>query len=140
MKIYTIEESCYENLNEVLEKMQEISSKGRFASAKDSSKLASLQILNEAMARGVQFLGADLYESEISKFKIEEGKIRLPFVTVSSLGESAAEGIIDARKNGKFISILDLKERTKITKAIIEVMRESGILDGMQESNQISLF
>lgn len=124
----------------VLGKIQEINSKGRFASAKDSSKLASLQILNEAMARGIQFLGADLYKSEISKFKIEDDKIRLPFITVSSLGEAAAEGIIEARKNGNFISILDLKERTKITKAIIEVMRESGILDGMQESNQVSLF
>ena len=124
----------------VLEKIKEISSKGRAASAKDATKLSSLQILNEAMARGIEFLGADLYKSEISKFKIEKNKIRLPFVTVSSLGETVAEGIVKARKTGKFLSILDLKDRTKITKAVIEVMRESGMLNGMQESNQISLF
>ena len=124
----------------ILSKIQEINSKGKFASVKESSKLSSLQILNEAMSRGIEFLGADLYKSEISKFKIEGGKIRLPFVTVTSLGETVAEGIIEARKNGKFLSILDLKDRTKITKAIIEVMRDSGMLKNLQESNQISLF
>ena len=76
----------------------------------------------------------------MSKFLIENGKIRLPFVTIPSLGETAAKGITDSRKNGEFISIYDLKERTKLNKASIEILKDSGVLSGVQTSNQMSFF
>ena len=123
-----------------MNKIKEISDKGKQASIKEQSSVATLQILNEALARKIEFLQVDLYKSEVSKFVIENNKIRLPFTTIASLGETAAEGIIKERQKGKFISVADLKERTKITKASIEVLKQSGILDGLQELNQCSFF
>ena len=124
----------------ILAKIKEISDKGKQASQKELSSISTLQILNECVSRGIQFLQVDLYKSEVSKFKIEDGKIRLPFLTIPSLGGVVAEGIVEARKNGEFISIYDLKERTKLNKASIEVLKNSGVLDGIQESNQMTLF
>ncbi|MCL2311207.1 MAG: PolC-type DNA polymerase III [Firmicutes bacterium] len=126
--------------NAIRSKIKEISDKGKQASLREISSIQSLQILNEAMARNIKFMTVDLYKSDVKKFKIEDGKIRLPFTTVAGLGETAAEGIVKSRDLGKFISILDLKEKTKITKSVIELMRESGVLEGMQESNQMSMF
>jgi DNA polymerase-3 subunit alpha (Gram-positive type) len=122
------------------EKIKEIQDKGREASIKEQSSVASLQIINEAMARGIEFLPIDIYESETKTFKIENSKIRLPFVSFAGLGEAAAEGVVESRKKGKFISISDLRERSKLTKTVIELMKKTGILKGMQESNQVSFF
>ena len=119
-------------------KIKEINSKGKQASQKELASISTLQILNEAVSRGIEFLQVDLYKSEVSKFLIENGKIRLPFITISSLGGVVAEGIVNSRKNGEFISIYDLKERTKLNKASIEVLRNSGVLKGIQESNQMT--
>ena len=124
----------------VVEKIKEISSKGRQASIKESASIPHLQILNEALARGIEFLQVDLYKSDANKFKIEDGKIRLPLITVPSLGSVAAEGIVNSRKSGEFLSISDLKERAKINKSSIEVLRNSGVLEGLQESNQVAWF
>ena len=124
----------------MLDKIKEISSKGRQASIKESASIPHLQILNEALARGVEFLQVDLYKSDANKFKIEDGKIRLPLITVPSLGSVAAEGIVNSRESGEFLSISDLKERAKINKSSIEVLRNSGVLEGLQESNQVAWF
>ena len=124
----------------IMNKIKEISDKGKQASIKEQASVATLQILNEALARKIEFLQVDLYKSEVSKFVIENNKIRLPFITITSLGETAAEGIIRERQKGKFISIADLKERTKITKLSIETLKQAGILNGLQELNQCSLF
>ena len=124
----------------VSNRIKDITSRGKSASLKEQASIPSLQILNEALARGIEFLQVDLYKSDVSKFLIENGKIRLPFVTIPSLGETAAKGIIDSRKNGEFISIYDLKERTKLNKASIEILKDSGVLSGVQTSNQMSFF
>jgi DNA polymerase-3 subunit alpha (Gram-positive type) len=124
----------------IMNKIKEISDKGKQASIKEQASVATLQILNEALARKIEFLQVDLYKSEVSKFVIENNKIRLPFITIASLGETAAEGIIRERQKGKFISIADLKERTKITKLSIETLKQAGILNGLQELNQCSFF
>ena len=124
----------------IMNKIKEISDKGKQASIKEQASIATLQILNEALARNIEFLQVDLYKSEVSKFIIENNKIRLPFVTISSLGETAAESIVKERKKGKFISVEDLRDRTKITKASIEILKQSGILNNLQEFNQCSFF
>ncbi|MDR1364703.1 MAG: PolC-type DNA polymerase III [Oscillospiraceae bacterium] len=125
------------DLYKYIKKIQE---KGREATLREQISIPSLQLLNEAMARGIEFLPVDIYESEIKAFYISNGKIRLPLVSVAGLGETAAEGIVNARKKGRFISISDLRDRARITKAVIESLRGSGILNGMQESNQMSFF
>ena len=126
----------------VLEKMKNIKQKQSVheATAKDNDEFATLQIVNEMMARGIEFLPVDIYKSEASRFVVEEGKIRLPFSSLSGVGGAAAEALAMSGKNTEYLSVEDMQVKTKITKAVIETLKESGILDGLPDSSQMSLF
>jgi DNA polymerase-3 subunit alpha (Gram-positive type) len=99
-----------------------------------------MEVVNEMYARGINFLPVDLYHSEASQFKYFDKNIRLPFNSLQGLGINAAKNIVQARKNGKFMSVDDLRNRSKISKTVIELLRETGALKGLAESNQISMF
>ena len=78
------------------------------------------------MQRGFEFLPCDLYKSQATKCIIEDGKIRLPFTALGGTGETAAKNIVDARGSSDFISIEDLKQRAKLSSAVIERLDENG--------------
>ncbi len=120
--------------------MREIDAKGNEASPKEKDMYPTLQLMNEAYARGIKFLGVDLYKSDSLAFLPEDGAIRLPFSSVAGLGDAAANSIIEARDEGKFLSKEDLKLRAKLSSAVITMLEENGVLDGMQETNQLTLF
>ena len=90
--------------------------------------------------RGIRFLPVDLYKSDVRRFLIEDGNIRCPFISLPGLGESAAIPIADARKDGPFLSIEDLQRRGKVGSRVIETLRAQGALQGLSETNQISMF
>jgi DNA polymerase-3 subunit alpha (Gram-positive type) len=121
-------------------RLKEIESKGKEASIKENASISTLQILREAFARNIKFLPIDIYKSDKQKFLIDDGAIRLPLSSLAGLGGAAAENIQTARVHGKFISITDLRDRTKLNKTVADTMKKAGILAGMQESNQISFF
>jgi DNA polymerase-3 subunit alpha (Gram-positive type) len=81
-----------------------------------------------------------LKKSDSKAFLPEDGKIRMPFNSLSGLGESAAERIIEARDKYDIYSIEDLREHTGISKAVIEILRRNHVLDGLSETNQFTLF
>jgi DNA polymerase-3 subunit alpha (Gram-positive type) len=89
-------------------------------------------------ARGIKFLPVDLYKSDAAKFEITPEGIRPPLNTLQGLGATAAQSIVDARKNEKFLSKDELRFRTRISKSVMEILQKHGCLDGMPESNQIS--
>ena len=120
--------------------MAEIAAKGKEASAKEQSAFSTFQIVNEMLARGVEILPVDLYKSDSYKFLMEDGKIRLPFSSLSGVGESAAQSLVDSRAEGKYISIDDIQLRSKVTKAVIETLQTAGVLKDLPQSNQISFF
>lgn len=91
-------------------------------------------------ARGLTFLPIDLYESSATKFKMEDDGIRPPLNSIPGLGTVAAQGIEEARKDGKFMSMDDLKIRAKVGKSAIDMLENAGCLKGMSQSNQMSLF
>lgn len=124
----------------VRSKIREYEQKGNNATQKEKDVLTILQVVNEAYARNVQFLPIDLYQSAASKFTIEDGCIRPPFSALQGLGTAAAQSIVEARKDGEFISIDDLRTRAKISKSVIEILQQQGCLKGMPESNQLTLF
>lgn len=127
--------------NAVVEKMQTIKQKGFEATAKDNAEYATLQIVNEMLARKIEVLPIDLHKSEAKMFKVEDGKIRLPFSSLSGLGEAAAENLAEAgKKYDSYMSVEDLQQKTKVTKAVIETLRETGVLEGLSETSQMSLF
>ena len=74
------------------------------------------------------------------KFLITEEGILPPLSSLQGLGVAAAKSISEARKNGKFVSIEDLRERARVSKTVIDMLRNHGALDGIPETSQISLF
>ncbi len=111
------------------------------ATAKDNEMLATMQLVREAIARGVEFLGVDLKRSDASAFLPENGKIRMPFNSLPGLGDTAAEKIFETMKeNPDLFSIQQLREKSGISKSIVELLRTNGVLKGLTETNQLSLF
>ncbi|MFW6279392.1 MAG: PolC-type DNA polymerase III, partial [Bacillota bacterium] len=108
--------------------------------AKDYSTITVLEMVQEAMLRGVSFLCVDLYKSKRSRFQLTEEGLIPPLISLQGLGSSAAESIVAARQKEEFSSIEDLVNRTGVSTTVIEVMREHGTLEGMPESSQMSLF
>ena len=101
---------------------------------------AILELVLEMYERNIKFLPIDLYKSHSTKFQIEDGAIRPPLNSIPGLGTVAAIGIEEAKKDGNFMSIDDMKIRSKIGKSVVELLSKFGCLKGMSESNQISLF
>ena len=90
--------------------------------------------------QGISFLPIDLYESSATRFRMEDEGIRPPLNSIPGFGTVAAQGVEEARKDGEFMSINDLKLRAKLGKSGIEMLSNAGCLKGMSESNQMSLF
>lgn len=127
-------------VEKVKNKMKEIELQGKGITKKDEDTYSVSEIVLEMYERGLNFMPIDLYESDAIKFKVEDEGIRPPLNSVPGLGTVAAQGIQEARKDGEFMSIDDLKIRSKIGKSVIEILTNSGCLDGMSQSNQMSLF
>ena len=127
----------YEGVNAHIKEIEE---KGNEATAKENETCQTLYLVREALARGVKFLNVDLKKSDATAFLPENGKIRMPFNSLSGLGETAAEKIIEARNNYDIFSIEELREHTGISKTVIEILRRNHVLDGLSETNQFSLF
>lgn len=121
-------------------KMQEIYAMGNNITQKDKGLLTILEISYEMYKRGLKFHKVDIYKSEALKFKVEEDGIRPPINSLQGVGDNAAKSIVECREYGEFISKEDLRLRAKISKTVIETLSNHGCLDGMQESNQLSLF
>ena len=124
----------------VKNKMKEIDLLGNNATQKDKAMYPVLELVLEMYERGFKFLPIDLYKSSATKFIVEEEGIRPPLNSIAGLGTVAALGIEKARQDGKFMSIDDMKIRSKIGDSVTELLRKFGCLDGMSQSNQLSLF
>lgn len=110
------------------------------ATAKDEAEFQTLQIVNEMMARKIEFLPVDIYKSEAKMFKVEDGKIRLPFSSLPGVGGGAADSLAETGKHTEYLSIEDMQIKTKVTKAVIETLKDVGVLKDLPESSQMSLF
>ena len=110
------------------------------ATAKDEAEFQTLQIVNEMMARKIEFLPVDIYKSEAKLFKVEDGKIRLPFSSLPGVGGAAADSLAETGKHTEYLSIEDMQIKTKVTKAVIETLKDVGVLKDLPESSQMSLF
>lgn len=109
-------------------------------SAKDEGKLRDLKIVLEMYARGYEFMPIDIYRAKADRFQIFDGKIMPSFASIDGMGDKAAQQLYDAAQKGKFLSKEEINDRSKIGKSVIEKMSEFGILDGMPETNQLSIF
>ena len=124
----------------VVATIKDIEKRGKEASPKETASIPSLQLANECMARGIKFLPVDIEKSHSYAFVPENGAIRMPFSALGGLGENAAANILEAREEEPFFSVEDLQKRAKLTKSVIDVLRNNHALDNLNETDQLSLF
>ena len=119
--------------------MRDIQKRGKEASPKEQASITVLQLINEAMARKIRFLPVDLEKSHSYVFQPEDGAIRMPFSSLPGLGENAAQNIIAAREEEPFFSVEDLQIRAKLSKSVIDMLRANGVLDNINETDQLTM-
>jgi DNA polymerase-3 subunit alpha (Gram-positive type) len=124
----------------VQEKMEEIINKGNNASKKEEVEMIVYEVAYEMYARGYEFLPARLGESDGTKFGVRDGKVQLPFVAVSGVGETAAKALAEEYKIRPYETVDEVRERAKINKTAIEELREHGVFQGLPETDQLSFF
>lgn len=127
-------------MDEIRTRMAELRSGEEKMNAREQNIFTILEIVEEMMARGIEFLPVDIRISNADRFMCEEGGIRLPLSAVGGIGGKAAQAVIKERKKKAFMSVSDLSERGKLTKTAIEKLREMGALEGLPESSQRSFF
>jgi len=135
-------ESMIKGYDTIKLKMGEIINKGFDATNKENGILECLKLALEMTARGLKFSNVDLKRSDSLNFKVDTDNMTLipPFRTIDGLGDTVAQKIVEEREKGEFLSIEDLQKRGKVSGTLIEKMRSMGMLNGMDESSQLSLF
>ncbi|MDO4295588.1 MAG: PolC-type DNA polymerase III [bacterium] len=109
-------------------------------SKKEQDTLRDMRIVQEMYARGFEFMPIDLFQAKARYFQIIDGKLMPSLSSIDGLGEKAADGIVDAVKDGPFLSKEDFRNRTKVSKTNCDLLADLQILKGLPESNQLSLF
>ena len=111
------------------------------ATAKDQELLTTLEVVYEYYLRGFEFLPIDIYKSHATEFRIEDGKLRPPFVAVSGLGESAAWDIMNGREGKNFLSVEEFSQACpKVSKTHIQMLKDAGAFGDLPDTSQVSLF
>ncbi|WP_240375347.1 PolC-type DNA polymerase III [Bacillus piscicola] len=121
-------------------KIEYIQTKGLEASPKEKSLVTVLELALEMCERGYTFQKVDLYRSEAAEFVVDGDTLIPPFSSLDGVGTNAAVNIVKARKHGEFLSKEDLQQRSRATKTVMEHLDLHGCLEGLPESNQLSLF
>ena len=135
-------ETMIKGHEQIKNRIVEIINKGYDATNKEQGILECLKIALEMTARGLKFENVSLTKSEATTFAIDIEKNTLipPFSSIDGLGDTVAKTIVQEREKGMFLSIEDLQKRGKVSKTLIEKMKEMHMLDGMDETSQLSLF
>lgn len=109
-------------------------------SKKDQDTLKDMRIVQEMYARGYEFLPLDIYRAKATKFQIIDGKLMPPLSSIEGMGDKAAEAVEMAAEDGPYLSRDDFRQRTKVSKTVIDFMADLGMFGNLPETNQLSLF
>lgn len=120
--------------------IQNVNAQGTKASVNDKDTATYMELCVEMLERGFTFDDVDLYKSDAHKFLVTEHGLLPPLGAIGGIGGVAAEGIVEARKKGPFISQEDLRNRAKISTSNVEILEDLGVLEGMPKTDQIELF
>ena len=133
----------------IRKKMQDIDMKLRDnnlkkdVTKKDKDIYSTLELALEMVLRGYSFTNIDLMRSTSKEFIVDPTNTKRlipPFTSIDGLGESVADTVVEARKNGAFLSKEDLQRRTSLSGTLVKKLESMGVLEGLQEENQMSLF
>ncbi len=120
--------------------MAEYRKRGDSLSNKEQDALKDMRIVQEMYARGFEFEPLDIFRAHSRNFQIVNDRVMPSLSSIEGLGEKAADAIMEAAKDGPFLSKDDFRSRTKVSKTVIDLMADLGLLGDIPESNQISLF
>ncbi len=134
-------ETAMKGVHKVKEKIQQIMGMSREQrTAKDEGTLDMLRIIYEMQLRGLEFLPVDIYKSHAFIYRIEDGKLRLPFIAISGVGGNAAQQLYDKAQGGDFISIEEFQQQSGVGRSVIDTLKANGAFGDLPESNQVDLF
>ncbi len=120
--------------------IREYKKKGDALSNKEQDVMKDMKIVQEMYARGYEFLPLDIYRAKAVRFQIIDGKLMPPLSSIEGMGEKAAEAVEEAAKDGAYLSLDDFRQRTKVSKTVIDFMADLGLFGNLPQSNQLSLF
>ncbi len=109
-------------------------------SKKEQDEYKAMKVVREMYERGLEFLPIDLEKVQAARFQVIDGKIMPSLAAISGIGENAAQAIVDAVKDGPFLSKDDFRQRSKASSTVVDLLSDLGILRGLPETNQLSLF
>ena len=112
----------------------------KLLSKKEEDTLKDMKIVQEMYARGFEFEKIDIFKADAHRFQIINGKLMPSLSSIDGMGEKAADAVAEAAKDGPFLSKDDFRQRTKVSKTLIDLMDELGILGDLPETNQLSVF
>ena len=120
--------------------MADYKKRGDSLSNKEKDAYGDMRVVQEMYARGYEFVPIDIFRAKSRAFQIVDGKLMPSLNSIDGLGEKAADAIVEAAKDGPFLSKDDFRQRTKVSKTVIDLMDSLNLLGDLPESNQISIF
>ena len=120
--------------------MRDYESRSAELSKKEQDEYKDMKVVREMYERGFEFMPIDLYRAQATRFQVIDGKLMPSLSSIDGMGDKAAEGIVEAVKDGKFLSKQDFRERSHVSKTMTDLLGDLGILTGLPETNQLSLF
>ncbi len=109
-------------------------------SNKEEQAYGDMRIVQEMYERGFEFVPIDIFSAQSRSFQIVDGKLMPSLNSIDGLGEKAADAIVEAAKDGPFLSKDDFRDRAKVSKNMVDMLADLGLLGNLPESNQLSLF
>src|SRR5699024_8704588 len=120
--------------------MQGHKMRGDSRSKKEQDVMNDVKIVGEMYARGFEFPPDDIYGEMAKMFQIVDGKLMPSLASIEGMGDKAAEAVEEASKDGPYLSLDDFRQRTKVSKTVIDLMQDLGLFGNLPQSNQLSLF
>lgn len=133
-------ETILKGAKAIWNKIEMIDAKGKNATKKEEDEVTVLEVAYEMYSRGYEFAPAEIGKSHATRFLSVDGKVLLPFVALTGVGESAARAIVAEFEKKPFLSVDDIRNRAKVNKTAIEALTNHGVLSDIPESDQLSLF
>ena len=138
-------ETMIKDADLIYSRMQELMAKinAREANKKEKDIFDTLEVCYEMTSRGYRMTNIDLYKSLATEFRVNpdnDHEIIPPFKVLDGLGDNVAESIVEARKEREFLSKEDLVDRTQLSNTLCKKLDDLGVLKGLDDSNQMTLF